>query len=98
MRWSKVCEAANQPHRGAHYSEMSLCVKEFGGFVLRAFDLPGSGGAPLPARFSFRRGSDPVDAQVRTVEFFFRIEADTDQFFQRTIHRVTAREGDHHAK
>ena len=29
MRWSKVCKAENQPHRGAHYSEISLCVKEF---------------------------------------------------------------------
>ncbi len=33
MRWSKVCETAisftEQSHRGAHYSEIGLQVKEF---------------------------------------------------------------------
>src|SRR3989338_9823208 len=71
---------------------------EFWWDLSRAFDLPDSVGTLLPAGFSFRCGSDSVDAQVRAVEFFFRIKADADQLFQRAVHQIATGERNDDAK
>src|SRR5512140_57160 len=66
----------------------------------RSADFIGSEARSLrsPAGFALRRGGDLVYAQVRAVEFFFRVEADADRLADRAINQKTAAEGDAHAQ
>src|SRR3989338_9294775 len=71
---------------------------EFWWNLPRAFELPDSVGTLLPAGFSFRCGSDSVDAQVRAVELLLRIETDANQLFQRAVHHIATGERNDDAK